>query len=61
MLLQQVATFVRCGYPTAQEVRNGLRMPASRQCKCLQEKTVFTLTSNKYLYFYIPITRMTPL
>jgi hypothetical protein len=38
-----------------------LQMPASRHSKCLQEKTAFTLTSNKYLYFYIPITRMTPL
>jgi hypothetical protein len=38
----------------------GLRIPASRHSKCLQEKTAFTLTSDKYLYFYIPITWMTP-
>jgi len=37
-----------------------LRMPASRHSECLQEKTAFTLTSDKYLYFYLPITWMTP-
>jgi hypothetical protein len=37
-----------------------LRMPAWRHSKCLQEKTAFTLTSNKYLYFYLPITFMAP-
>jgi hypothetical protein len=36
------------------------QMPASRHSKCLQEKTAFTLTSNKYLYFYLPITFMAP-